>query len=256
MIKPVTLLALPLLFAVLDAAAQTPREPPNLYQFAGGNVTIHYSTSSLEGQPRLSFIRRAGIQKDFAGEEIRVQETDVGQLVTVIARDIPDLKTITLTLLIPDINLDEHGSAMFETRVIFTSHHTTIAGQGGIVGPLQTYYTPQLIGLASNVDFLEPSTAGVFGKVTQSPTCPGPQREGQKCTGPLADAEVELLDDTEQVVAAAVTDANGLFAIHAEPGTYTIAVAAGEPLPHCDPVAVTITDRIATAHVRCDTGIR
>jgi len=116
--KPVTIVAILFFCTTLDAAAQSDRAPPNMYEFAGKHVTVHYSTSSLDSQPRLSFIRRAGRLQDFAGDEIRVQETDIGQHVTVVARDIPDLKTVTLTLIIPDINIDERGPVMFETSAI------------------------------------------------------------------------------------------------------------------------------------------
>ncbi len=239
-----------------EFGAEAFNDPPNLYEFAGKTMTIHYSTSSFDGQPRLSFRRRSGRLRQFAGEEIRAERTEIGQLVTVTTREIPDLKTVTLTLLIPDINLDERGPVMFETRVFFTSHHTTIAGKDLVEGPLQTYFAPELIGQASSVEFFADAEPGVFGKVTQSPICPGPQQPGQKCKGPLPDALVELLDGSGSVMASAVTDAQGLFALHALPGEYTVSVDPGGALPHCEPITVTVAELIVPVMIDCDTGIR
>lgn len=230
--------------------------PPNNYELTGKNFSIFYSTTSLAGEPQLTLVRASGRQRQFIGDEIRYQETDIGQHVTVVLRQISDLKTISLTVLIPDINLEAGETALFETRAFFTSHLTTIAGPDGVRGPLQTYYVPDLIGVASDVDFLAMETTGVFGKVLQAPTCGGPLRPGDKCIGPLADAEVQLLDASDTVVASGVSDQRGLFGLRAAPGDYTLVVDTDAALPVCEPVAVTISSIIERANIRCDTGIR
>lgn len=230
--------------------------PPNLYEFAGRNISIGYSTSSITGESLLTFTRSTGRQRHFAGDEIIVEETVMGQFVTVALRQISDLKTVSLTVLIPAIVLEDGESTLFETRAFFTSHHTTIAGPDLVDGPLQTYFSPPLTGQASAVDFLASDNSGVIGKVTQSPTCPGPQRPDQRCTGPLPNADVQLVDGSDVVQASAVTDAKGLFFLRAAPGEYTLQVATGDKLPSCQPVQITIPEMFVPAHIRCDTGIR
>lgn len=53
------------------------------------------------------------------------------------------------------------------------------------------------------------------------PTCPGPIRPGQVCTGPLV-ASFTVLDATGQPVSTFETDAAGHFEVALAPGTYTI----------------------------------
>jgi hypothetical protein len=260
--RPLTLLATIGLIASpwLGAAAQSNDDgsaQANQYEFASPSVSVYYSPSSFSGEAQLRYRRGNAAPLDFSGDEIRVERTEIGQLVSVTVQQVPDLKVVTLSLVIPDINLDTGAPTQFESSIIFTTNHTTIGGPELVKGPLQTYWSPGAIGQASSVEYLAGGETGVFGKLTQSPTCGGPQRPGQTCIGPLPGAAVLLLDGADQVVASAVSDDQGLFAIHAPAGDYTVEIdTAGAPLPSCPPTAVTVPARIVTVSIRCDTGIR
>jgi|GEM_PF-1599005 len=229
---------------------------PNQYEFAGRNLTIFYSTSSLTGEPMLTSQRGSYKPRHFEGGEIRVERTEISHLVTVTLMQIPDLKTITLTVMIPVINLHELEPVLFETTAVITIHHTTIAGSDLVEGPVQIYLTRWLRAQASHVDFFSMEGSGVIGKVIRSPTCPGPQRPGQFCVGPLPDASVQVRDDMDTVVATAITDDRGLFSIRAEPGDYTVKIDSAGVWPHCPETPITIPDRLVPMTINCDTGIR
>ena len=73
-------------------------------------------------------------------------------MVTVTLETVPDLHTITLTLIVPDINLSDCATE-FKTIVICTTHKTSIGGPNLIKGALQTYEVIELQGTASSVVF-------------------------------------------------------------------------------------------------------
>ena len=126
-------------------------ERPNLFELAYGDTQISYSTSSIDGRPRFNYSGPRG-EHSFAGdEEIATLETALGTEVTVTLESIPDLRTVTLTLLIPDILVEPGGEAEFDTLAIFTTASTTIAGPPP--GPAQTYEPLALHGVAKHVSF-------------------------------------------------------------------------------------------------------
>jgi hypothetical protein len=230
---------------------------PNLYELAGRKVQISYATTSFTGEPRLSY-RSPTQSLEFRGDEIRAIRTEIGQQITVTLREIPDLKTITLTLLIPDINL-ERGTGLFKTKAIVTTHRTTIGGPALVQGPIQSYDTQDLFGRASEVAFIQPGEmqSFVIGEITLSPTCPGPQRPGQSCVGPFAGATVQILDAINQVVATTKSDTNGLFATDLPAGSYTIHIDVAGRLPACNDKPVSVPKEGGTPVVlHCDTGLR
>lgn len=63
----------------------------------------------------------------------------------------PDLHTITLTVLVSLFRLPEDNEASFETLGIFTTNHTTIVGPPE--GPGQSYEAIALEGVAKSVFF-------------------------------------------------------------------------------------------------------
>ena len=125
--------------------------PPNLYELRGKGIQVVYWTSSINGKPLLQY-RGKPRNRSFSGGEIRVQATEIGRLVTVLVEQVPDLRVVTLTLLIPSIHL-EKGNATFHTSGILTTHRTTIAGPAGVKGPVQTYEVLPLEGKARIVRF-------------------------------------------------------------------------------------------------------
>jgi hypothetical protein len=127
---------------------------PNQYQLLGTGVSITYSTSSIAGQPQLSF-KKGRQTLSFSGDQIDVTETSVGTLVTVVIGSKPDLETTRFSFLLPAIRLATTKQA-FRTIGLTTVTKTTIAGPPK--GVQQTYKTIALRGSAQQVAFLTKKT--------------------------------------------------------------------------------------------------
>jgi len=111
------------------------------------NVSIIYSTTSLTGKPILSYTDAKGTHKNFTGDQVRTQKTEIGTMVTVTSMMTIDNGGIKLTMLVPAINLDG-PSQKFKTIAILTTY-------GPVVSPikrvLQSYEVIDLKGTASRV---------------------------------------------------------------------------------------------------------
>ena len=83
----------------------------------------------------------------------------------------------------------------------------------------------------------DPTTdhANLFGKVTISPTCGGPIREGQICEQPNVGALVQVFDKLGNNHASAITDKLGMFSVNVAPGDYIVHIENSyivpEPFP-------------------------
>jgi hypothetical protein len=138
------------------AMATIDNEPnqPNLFELTGEytQIQITYSTTSITGQPQFHYQDQ---ERDLnvTGDDIRSLDSEIGMLITVTLEVIPDLHTLTLTLLVPQINLDEGNESSFSTQAILTTHRTSIGGPNLVKGPLQTYEVVALEGTARLVAF-------------------------------------------------------------------------------------------------------
>jgi hypothetical protein len=129
----------------------TEAQEPNVFELKGMGIALTYSTTSLNGQPQLTYKDRKRTLT-FRGEEIRQQDSEIGQLVTVTLEQVPDLRTETLTLILPAINLENTGT-LFQTHAIITTHRTSVGGPNLVKGALQTYRIKTLRGTARIVIF-------------------------------------------------------------------------------------------------------
>ncbi len=137
----------------MNATVAKQSHEPNLFDLRGKFTHINYSTTSIAGIPQLSY-RKLGTTLNFSGDEIRVVETEIGKLVTVTIEAVPDLQTVTLTLLIPTINLPKEDTEIsIDTKAIITTERTSIGGPSLVIGQLQTYRIFSLRGTASFVFF-------------------------------------------------------------------------------------------------------
>ena len=125
-------------------------QQPNLFEFSCGETQISYSTSSFAGPPVFSYSGPKG-EHNFSGDEIQTLSTALGTEVTVTLEEVPDLHTITLTVLIPAITLSPGDEESFESAGVFTTSSTTIAGPPA--GVAQTYEIIMLDGVAKLVNF-------------------------------------------------------------------------------------------------------
>ena len=83
----------------------SPAQPNHFdLQDMAGHTHIIYSTSGVDGRPHLDYTDPR-LHRSYAGKEIRVLPSEIGALVSVDLEQVPDLHTITLTLLVPTINL-------------------------------------------------------------------------------------------------------------------------------------------------------
>ena len=133
-----------------DPRPQQPAEP-SLYELSCDGTTLTYSTSGIDGKPQLAYATgdRSYVLR---GDEIRVAETEIGRLVTVTLEARPDQHVVTLTLVLPPVNL-ERGESKLTTEVITTTHHTSIGGPRLVRGQVLSYETAALTGMARAVVF-------------------------------------------------------------------------------------------------------
>lgn len=126
---------------------------PNLFQLQASRRgrSIDYSTSSIAGVPLLN-VMWDGQTFSFRGDEIEVLESPLGRLVTVTLSVIPDLETVTLTLVVPAMNVDANGEPL-RTFAVRTTNRTSIGGPALVKGQLQTYQRYALTGRAQHVVF-------------------------------------------------------------------------------------------------------
>ena len=79
-------------------------EKPNQYQLMSNEIQITYTLSNDNGQPELSYQGTHG-SLTFTGNDIRTEETLLGTLITVFLVRTVDTGSVTLTLLLPGVNL-------------------------------------------------------------------------------------------------------------------------------------------------------
>jgi hypothetical protein len=123
----------------------------NLFTLQGDSINVEYATGTLTGSSLVYHDDQ--MDQSFANEELTVEDTQLGQLVTVTLRQIPDLETVTFTLVLPSITLTEHNAPPIDIEVpgITTTHSTTIAGPEA--GQQTFYSVVTLVGTAEAAVF-------------------------------------------------------------------------------------------------------
>jgi hypothetical protein len=123
----------------------------NLFEVSGDDIQVTYSASSFTGLPLFSY-RDASSNRQFSGEEIRSVKSEMGELLTVTLEQIPDLRTVTFTLILPVVTvLPASVGTHIQVPGITTTTHTTIAGPP--LGPEKTYAQVTLKGTSQVVAF-------------------------------------------------------------------------------------------------------
>jgi hypothetical protein len=123
----------------------------NSFELTGEHRRITYDRTTFTGQPQLTYHddKQPDLDGTFTGDEIRsLDSEDTGSMVSVTLRARPDLDTLNLTLLVPDVNLQDGAARSISTLAILITHHTTIGGPNLVEGPLQTYEVVALEGTA------------------------------------------------------------------------------------------------------------
>jgi hypothetical protein len=118
----------------------------NLFELNGNLIHVTYSSTSILGGPLLSY-RDDQRSLSFKGDEIRIQNTELGELITVTLESIPDLKTVLFSILLPIVTVMPQSSGIrIKVPGITTTNPTTIAGPPP--GPQQLYALVNLRGTA------------------------------------------------------------------------------------------------------------
>lgn len=118
-------------------------EEANFFELRRGRSKITYTASDIAGKPQLNFEG-----KTFRGDEIRREKSELGTLVTVTLSEIPDLERRLLTLVLPDVLVDDAPEKV-SAPVVFTRVELSIAGRPLKPGPVQTYDVKIYTGKAS-----------------------------------------------------------------------------------------------------------
>lgn len=118
----------------------------NLFELSSNTIQITYSTTSILGGPMLSY-RDHVRSLSFRGEDIRIEQTALGDLVTVTLEAIPDLRTVTFSLVVPAVTvMTQSGGTRIKVLGVTATAPTTIAGP--LPGPEQLYSAVYLRGSA------------------------------------------------------------------------------------------------------------
>lgn len=121
----------------LFSAASLATTPANFYECSGAGVTVNYTSTNLAASPSLRFTFGS---RTFTGigADITDEITVLGHLLTITRAVVPDLRTDTVTLLLPDVNVIGFGaSKAFDTRVFTTRAKTSIGGSQLVDGVIQ-----------------------------------------------------------------------------------------------------------------------
>ncbi|MCC6552646.1 MAG: hypothetical protein IT372_06425 [Polyangiaceae bacterium] len=123
----------------------------NLFELSEQRLHVTFSSTSFAGDPQLEY-RDGRTRRSFRGDEIAMRDTALGLEVTVVLETIPDLRTVSFTLVLPAVHVlpGSMGSRLRSPGIITTAH-TTIAGPP--LGPDKTYETFDLSGTAQHVVF-------------------------------------------------------------------------------------------------------
>jgi hypothetical protein len=101
----------------------------NSFRFTYRGKAISFIEANIAGQPVLS----VGDQQ-FIGDEITIEHTQVGELVTVVLQAIADGDTTLLTLVLPPVRVEGFQELDVKALAIRTTVRGTIAGPPAGVG--------------------------------------------------------------------------------------------------------------------------
>jgi hypothetical protein len=132
-------------------AAQVPVAQANLFSLSGRNIHVEYSSTSINGQPRLAYhdpLRNLS----FAGSDIRtVDVPDIGTIVSVTLTITVDVGSTTFSVFIPHVLVSAGQSNPVTTEAVTTIHKMPFGPQ--LPGQRELYRVTRLTGIARQVFF-------------------------------------------------------------------------------------------------------
>jgi hypothetical protein len=127
-------------------------EQANLFELGSYSTQVTYSSTSITGQPLLNY-RDDANNLNFMGDEIRIVESEIGQLITVtLESGAADAPPVTFTLVLPEVNvLPQSGGTQIQVPGILTTTRSLFGGPR--LGAEKTYSIIDLQGTAQFVVF-------------------------------------------------------------------------------------------------------
>lgn len=104
---------------------------PNLFELFCEDTKITYSPGAFGHEPRLSYAGPMG-RHSFSGDEIQSFDSARGLEITVCLDRVSHLRTITLTVFVPDMVLDGTTEQSFHTVGIHATHRRGLTGAPGL----------------------------------------------------------------------------------------------------------------------------
>ena len=119
---------------------------PNHYTLRNSRVQLNYSTNGFQGHPHFSYDDGQQVL-NFQGPQIRVTNTEIGQLVSVTIKESVDSESVSYTVLFPVVALhNNQEQAKIQSEGITTLHRTALVQPP--TGQRETYRVEKLEGLA------------------------------------------------------------------------------------------------------------
>ncbi|MFT3769201.1 MAG: hypothetical protein QM820_27495 [Minicystis sp.] len=132
----------------MTTTAEHPTYLPNLFDLFRKDVHVQYTVSGIDGQPRLQYRDRKR-ELSFSGDQIRVEETSIGRLVSVVLVAVPDKQTLTFSFFVPTLNVDREAHIV--TEALYTTTRTSIGGPALVRGQVESWRGITLSGIARAV---------------------------------------------------------------------------------------------------------
>lgn len=108
--------------AVPPPAAGNQVTRPNLWELKSGTLSVTYATSGIDGKPHLTY-SDSGTTVNASGDEIRMQETEIGTLVSITIRRTVDSGSAAFSLLVPLVNMESAAAVVSVNVVGITTNH-------------------------------------------------------------------------------------------------------------------------------------
>lgn len=125
---------------------------PNLYELSGQGIDVTFLPVGAGGLAHFSY-QDAHRSLQFSGDQIRtVEVADMGTVVSVTLVLTPDSGSTTFSVLLPQVNLDNHrGSSVAVNTDGITTHHRFSLVPQLLRGQLERYHVTPMHGTASLV---------------------------------------------------------------------------------------------------------
>lgn len=122
-------------------------QPANHFVVAGKGISALVDPAGLAGQPVIT------LEVDgCAVEGASLTQSPIGFEVSGMVSATPDLQTIHVRMVLPEVNLEEEAATFVGFAVLVTSR-TSIGGPALVEGPIHLYELRPVAGTAAAVDF-------------------------------------------------------------------------------------------------------